>query len=393
MSSWSSSNNRAARRVLIACPAPLQPEYGAAQMALNLAGALRARGHHVDLWSPAPGPWWSRHRRMRHELDAYLVAHERYDVIDAPSYLVTAAAARSATVVARSVQPDAHYLFAEWLHELRRAARPNAGWRAVLRILARSIAYAAYDLWWICLMLRGWMRARYVLSLGSLEHEWMRRRLPMLRAKLHWYVNALAPAEQERLREVHRTRHPRDGSTRFLWIGRWSAHKGTERLLRFLEARAVTHPGDRVTIAGCGTIPDVDASRLASIPTVRVVPRFKRDALYEMLASHDAGLFTSEVEGWGLVLNEMIESGLPVYAVASGGVPDLRRYGADIRHFPPRDEPIAPATPPRADYFRDCSWAAIAASYDRAFVAPASGERTLPECHSSRPHPAASRAC
>lgn len=39
---------------------------------------------------------------------------------------------------------------------------------------------------------------------------------------------------------------------------------------------------------------------------------------------YDAGLFTSEAEGWGLSLNEMLESDMPVFATEVGGVRDLR---------------------------------------------------------------------
>ena len=100
---------------------------------------------------------------------------------------------------------------------------------------------------------------------------------------------------------------------------------------------------------------------------VRLVPSFPRTALPELLASHDAGLFTSEVEGWGLSLAEMLESGLPVYATEAGAVADLRPYfPGSLRPFPPPAE-IAPA--PAEDleaggYYERFSWPAVARSYE-----------------------------
>lgn len=356
-------------RVLIVCPAPLEMEYGAGQMALNLARALRDLGHQVDLWTPREGAWWSRHQRMRQELEAFLVAEERYDVIDAPAYLITSAVARNAIVVARSVQPDLQYMLVERWNDAKHVPRQLA---AGLRTLARLSAYLVYDAWLTVLILQGWARASYILCLGSLEYRWMHRHMPFFRSKLHRYVNALAVDEQKRLTAVRSSRRTGSGPTKFLWIGRWSAHKGTARLLKFVEARCLEFPEDRFTIAGFGIIPENDADKLASLSAVRLVPRFPRSALTELLAVHDVGLFTSEVEGWGLVLNEMIEAGMTVCAVESGGVPDLRSYTKALTSFPPSvGARFSLAPPPSPEYYHDCSWATIAARYESAFFTPA----------------------
>lgn len=359
-----------ATRILIACTAPLEAEYGAGQMALNLAAALRGRGHHVDVWTPPPGRWWSRHRDMRRALDSFLASHQRYDVIDAPSYLTTSYAANQATVVVRSVQPELQYLYVDRLNEAKRLPRcPAVGVRA----LARLGAYCLYDLWLTALILRGWSRAHYILCLGSLEYRWMQRYFPIFQPKLHLYVNALAPQEQWRLAAIRAARRPVNAAIRFVWIGRWSAHKGTARLLDFIKARAEQFPEDRFTIAGYGRLPDHDARFLASHPAVTLVPRFSRDELDELLANHDIGLFTSEVEGWGLVLNEMVEAGMTVYAVEAGGVPDLRNFTNAIQAFPPPVSarfPVIPSISP--EYFRQCNWATIAMMYEQLFINPLS---------------------
>ena len=155
---------------------------------------------------------------------------------------------------------------------------------------------------------------------------------------------------------------------RFLWIGRWSHQKGAQRLTAFLRERMAAHPKDTFTLAGCGPAAarHLPAAWLRT-GRVRLIPQFPRTALPDLLASHDAGLFTSKVEGWGLSLTEMLESGLPVYATEAGAVADLRPYfPGSLRPFPPPAE-IAPACPEdlRANgYYERFSWPEIARSYE-----------------------------
>jgi glycosyltransferase involved in cell wall biosynthesis len=199
----------------------------------------------------------------------------------------------------------------------------------------------------------------------------MRRRFPGWSGKMGLYVCAPSEEEQALLAEVRRRRTaPEPGAgVRFLWIGRWAAHKGTRRLLRFLAGRLAAAPADRFTIAGCGPAAgrEMPADWLRT-GRVRLVPSFPRAALPDLLAVHDAGLFTSAVEGWGLSLNEMLESGLPVYATEAGAVDDLRPcFPASLRSFPP-PKIIEPA--PLEDltangYFERFSWREIARDYER----------------------------
>jgi hypothetical protein len=94
-----------------------------------------------------------------------------------------------------------------------------------------------------------------------------------------------------------------------------------------------------------------------------VLPRYGRETLPALLASHDAGLFTSVAEGWGLSLQEMLESGLPVYATHVGAAVDLAPYfPRSLRPFPPLEplERIDPGGQPRDDYDERFTWDAIA---------------------------------
>lgn len=343
-------------RILIVSHPALTPESGAAQMALNLAAALRARGHDATAWSPEPLPararWWDRWVWQRRRLEEHLKGRG-CDVLDVPAVSISPrVAAGAGFVVARSVQPELLYQRAALRESFRRAphravAEAAAGW-------AFSRAVAA-----------GWRRAGAILCLGSAEARWMRERFPWTAPKLAVYLNALSQEDREALAAVRAARRPRTGGgVRFLWIGRWVAHKGPRRLVRFLAERGASHPGDTFTLAGCGA----EALRecppeLVAAGRVRAVPSYARRDLPALLAEHDAGLFTSEAEGWGLSLNEMLESGLPVYATEAGGVPDLRPcYPQSLRPFPPPPGPVPPAGDGEPD--ERFTWARIAGRYE-----------------------------
>jgi glycosyltransferase involved in cell wall biosynthesis len=350
-------------RILLVSHPALAAELGAAQIAINLAEALRARGHEALAWSPEPLPsgtrWWNLARRQARAAERFAASSGPWDLIDTPAIAASRELAQCGPLLVRSVQPELRYVW----HGVRSDLLSNPSPRAVLHAaLAVPRARA---------IISGWRRARTILCLGSLELDWMRRRQPALRAKLGCYLCALGSDEQAALRAVRRARQSpaAGGERRFLWIGRWAAHKGTERLVRFIGERLAAAPKDRFTLAGCGTAPEraLPPEWLRS-GEVRLVPAFARAEMPALLAAHEVGLFTSGVEGWGLNLNEMLESGLVVYATEAGAVPDLRPFfPSSLRPFPPPLS-IAAGAPEDLDtngYYRSFSWAAIADSYER----------------------------
>ena len=355
-------------RILVVSHPPLSPEYGAAQAALNLSAALRRRGHEVVAWSPEPLPpaarWWNRWRWQRRRLEEYLASAPPFDAIDLPAVSISRRVAAAAPTIARSVQPDLRYFGSALAEQLRRLPRGAASTSA--HTLANLAVCGA--------ILAGWRRARVILCLGSLELEWMSARLPWTRAKLARYVNALATADQRALAAVRAARTAPGGrGVRFLWIGRWVPQKGTRRLVAWIAERAARAPHDTLTIAGCGpgAVRDLPDELLAS-GRIRVVESFGRDELPALLADHDAGVFTSVVEGWGLSLNEMLESGLPVFATAAGGAPDLAPFfPASLRPFPPplELESHSPEDLGRSGYLDRFTWDRIAAAYEREVLA------------------------
>ncbi|BAY46291.1 hypothetical protein SAMD00079811_38990 [Scytonema sp. HK-05] len=354
-------------RILIATHSPLSAEFGAGQMAINLAEALREQGHNVTLWSPHPmhtsyTKWWQGLQNiqlMRSKLDAFIETQEPFDVIDSFAVLLTKRVAQSALVVARSVQPEILYTASNL---------NNPQQRGLKNIVLVPFSYL-FAIAYIFLLLQGWRRANYILCLGSLELEWMKKWFPWWRGKLISYVNALSKVDQAELAQIRLNRKKyEEQDIRFLWMGRWVTHKGITEVVDFIVKRAVSHPQDTFTIAGCGPSAEKDCpAELIQSGRLKILPSFERSQLYSLLANHDVGLFTSQVEGWGLVLNEMLESGMPVFARPAGGVTDLQSVFQDqIRPFPPSLQPmtktlISPKTP--QDYYKIFSWEKIAETY------------------------------
>lgn len=363
-------------RILIVSHSALGSEQGASQTALKLAAALTELGHTAEAWSPEPLPprarWWSIWRWQRRNLEAHLEVARPYDVIDAPAVSISPRVAARAAVVARSVQPDFRYAWVGLTAALRSALiRPHA-----------LVAHAVQSAMVLPAIVQGWRRAGVILCLGSCERRWMERRFPWTRPKLGTYVEAPSAADQRALAAVRagRERGTGDG-VRFLWIGRWAAHKGPATLLRFIARRAAGHPGDTFTLAGCGEAARRHCPRaLMEAGRIRVVPSFTRQELPALVAGCDAGLFTSSVEGWGLSLNEMLESGLPVFATRAGGVEDLEPFfPRTLRPFPPPGD-LGPSQlaatdhPAARGYFRRFSWSEIGRRYHREVLGRLEGE-------------------
>ncbi|MBD2503657.1 glycosyltransferase family 4 protein [Anabaena azotica] len=353
-------------RILIATHSPLAAEFGAGQVAINLATALREQGHHVTLWSPhslpsftSPKRYIQRIQLVRYHLDEFIKTQEPFDVIDSFTVFITEQVAKSALVVARSVQPEILYIPSKLNYSQK------SSFKKILLLPFRYLLEIPY----IFFLLQGWSRANYILCLGSRELEWMKKWFPWWRSKLISYINALSTTDQAELTKIrlHRQKHQGKG-IRFLWIGRWISHKGTSKLVDFIVKRAASHPEDIFTIAGCGY--DVSKhfpAELTESGKLNIISSFARSQLYFLLANHDVGLFTSNVEGWGLVLNEMLESGMPVFATSAGAVPDLKPLFKDsLQSFPPTLEltlDTIPLSEFKDEYYQIYSWQSVAKSY------------------------------
>ena len=352
-------------RILIVTHAPLSKELGAGQVAINLADAFRMHGHSVRLWSPHPIltgkfnilPSLQNITGAREKIDRFLDGEDTFDIIDAPSVFISKRVLKYGTVVvSRSVQPQILYM----IHDLMKIKN--------LRNLFRK----PFDFLDICVhlfyLIQGYQRSSSIFCLGSLELKWTKKKLPWFNKKVNCYLNALAADEQNSLKKIRENRnHVTPSSVKFLWIGRWSSHKGTTDLVTFIVERAKAKPDDSFTIAGCGSdVQKYIPGKLIESGQVKIISKFDRKDLFFLLSDHDIGLFTSKLEGWGLVLNEMLESGMPVYASNAGGVPDLQDYFSGIiRPFPPPLN-ISLQNPDNCNwdkYYEQFSWNNIAKRY------------------------------
>jgi glycosyltransferase involved in cell wall biosynthesis len=363
-------------RLLLVSHPFLRAELGAAQVATQLGAALRARGHDVVVWSPEPLPsnahWWNLAEVRRRAIERFIAETGPFDAIDAPAISIDPGVRGQAIAIARSVQPDFSYMALELREELKRRPSFRLPMHALHSLrLRRNIS-------------RGWRLADRILCLGELEQAALIRRHPRWASKIDRYLHAVDPKLREHLFEVRRTRAPRDSGAgiRFLWIGRWAAHKGTRTLVRFLARRSLEKPVDRFTIAGCGAVAERDVPpHLLAEGRVRVIPSFTRAELPALLAAHDAGLFTSIAEGWGLSLGEMLESGMPVYATRAGGAADLAPYfPRSLRPFPPPLDvaPAIPGEPESTGYFEEFTWDRIALDYELSLVRAANERKLAP---------------
>lgn len=347
-------------RILLVSSAPLRLERGAGQTATGLAGALSARGHDIEAWWPGKGVRGRDpalfHGAVRRVVASRLHEREAPEILDVPAlWLPEGDRPRSYSLV-RSIQPELLYLDSE-----RAQARPpslvhRVYWSLSWRLLRNAIV-------------AGWKRADRILCLGSVEREWMATHFPTLAPRLAVYSIAPPEGEREVFRVIAKQRPCRLGrSVRWLWIGRWAAHKGPSRLVDLIRRR-MKATEDSFTIAGCGPIPE-GAIEDAWVRggRVRVVEVFSRGELPALLASHDAGLMTSDVEGWGISLQEMLESGMPVWATRTGAVPDLEPHFSRLLFpFPPPDgglEGIELGTGSGIGYATEFSWDHIAERYE-----------------------------
>jgi len=352
-------------RILVTTYAPISAQFGASQVAINLAEALREQGHEVTLWSPHPMPnltrWWQGLQSiqlMRSKLDDFLETQQKFDVIDCTSVLITKKVSRSALVVARSVQPEILYLLYGLLDQKQKKVKK-------IVLLPFNCIFA---LIYVFLLLQGWARSQHILCLGSLQYEWVNQWFPWWKKKVSYYLHATSEEGSEAISQIRLSRQKHSSDTiNFLWIGRWDFHKGNDRIVSFMISWLALHPQDTFTIAGCGAAELDFPIELVKSGSLEVIPSFDRSQLLTLLASHDIGLFTSRVEGWGLVLNEMLEAGMPVFATNVGGVLDLQPFFREmLKPFPPISRPTTDVSINHENlisYFRIFTWKNIAETY------------------------------
>jgi glycosyltransferase involved in cell wall biosynthesis len=336
-------------------------EAGGSQIACLLAEQLRLR-HEVTLWTPPPperlSPPWLHRRTQSDALLDFVRGRHRFDLIDVEPVLFDPRLRRFSPVMVRTVQPDLLYLGVDArIHRHRLPRVKDAYHLARIAILRRRVR-------------RAYENADRVLTLGRAEANWLAVRFSGICDRLGSYVAAPSTCDQSRFSHIRaeRLKRPVAPTSRWLWIGRWAAHKGPHTLSDWARQRLGECRHESLTIAGSGNVDDTTRHMWRSLgERVRWVPSYTRQDLPQLLLDHEWGVFTSEVEGWGLSLNEMLESGLTVYATKAGGVESLRPYfPRQLREFPPV-EPLERGIddPLETRYYETFSWPSIAAAYEQ----------------------------
>lgn len=125
-------------------------------------------------------------------------------------------------------------------------------------------------------------------------------------------------------------RHPAVSADRFtlLFVGRLVTRKGADLAIEAVQASG--HDEIELLIAGEGRL-ERNLKRLASdrgvADRVRFLGYVPDEDLPSLYSSADVLLFTSNYEGFGLVVLESMASGTPVIAPPVGGVPDVIENG------------------------------------------------------------------
>lgn len=352
-------------RILIAISAPISVDAGAGQVAINIVEVLRNQGHEVVLWTSHPCRAWHflKFFEKKAKMDQFLKTQQAFDIISTNPELVTKRTCRLAGKIV-SCNPQPFILYG--IYDYKPKDTKN-----VLKKSAHFLLYWFDVLFHSATVVLAWKRSSHILCLGSLELKWMNKHFPFWKNKMSCYLPGTSAEERLMFSNIRRQRKDtiRKEGIQFLWVGRWTQHKGTDILLDFIRKRAALYPQDSFTIAGCGNWAEKDCpEELLKTEKLRIIPFFDRKKLYSILAGHDVGLFTSKIEGWGLCLNEMLESGMPVFATHAGGVPDLQPYFKEtLKPFPPPQTLTADTLPTSdldSEYYKIFDWGNITKIYE-----------------------------
>lgn len=218
-----------------------------------------------------------------------------------------------------------------WRKSLLAAVAGMAGVPYVFHVHSGEFAQwwrgrGAVGRWWVCRTLE---RARAVLVLTPGWVQTLQAGAPAARwrvARNPVEVPAACP-QRAGLRE------------RWLFLGRLRESKGANDLLAALPAVLARHPGVRLTMAGDGDVPAMQAlaQRLGVADAVHFTGWIDGGAKDRALAEHGVMVLPSHAEGLPLTILEAMAQGLAVVATQVGGIPELVRDGHSAWLVPARD--------------------------------------------------------
>jgi glycosyltransferase involved in cell wall biosynthesis len=323
-------------RVLLVADFDDDPRLGSAKVAHKLRDELRAAGHHCDaLFSEGIGR--SPANRQVRQLVAPVLAMRAirrasatvpYDIIDAASaeglwfgVRSRLRSARRPALICRSNGLE-HRNYQRMLDDSRAAllAKP----------VTRRLWYPASRLSQVAAAARV---ADRLLVLNEADRQFAvgRKWQPSSR------VDVVPHGVSDRFLSVAEPISARGAG--MLFCGSWDLMKGTTYLVSAFDRLAQDGNPIRLTILGPGVPADrvLEAFSAAARPFVTVIDRAAEERVIAEYRRHDALVFPSTYEGFGLVALEAMSQGLPVIATPVGCIPDLLRDQGNGLLVPCRD--------------------------------------------------------
>lgn len=294
-------------------------------MQLDLAQAMRARGHTVDVLAyedvfptPPRGKLGALLRSYTHAVAPILRRRARhYDVVDGIEGTIVETKQElglDGLLVARTIALNDFYR--RWEDEARARWPQHPRGRALARPLRRA------------LLRRDARQARlsrqiadgmFVCNLREAEHvaaDIGTQRVRML-------PHGLFDNERKRLAEAARARDP-GGDPTVVWLGTWDARKGKYDLPGIIRGVRASRPETSFLLLGTHAPAQAVLAELgAASKRVQVRSSFLPEELPELLSGCCAMAFPSYLESFGFAVIEALAAGLPVVAYDIPGPRDI----------------------------------------------------------------------
>ena len=130
-----------------------------------------------------------------------------------------------------------------------------------------------------------------------------------------------------------------DSPATIAFIGAWISRKGIAELTEALVAVMASHPPTRALLLGTQKSPDEVLADFppALRPRIRVLPRFDRADLADLLRGVALGVLPSRCEGFGIAALDMMAQGVPTIVSDACGVADHLNPGHEVLVTPACD--------------------------------------------------------
>ena len=323
--------------ILLAGDYPDDPRLGSAKVPHKLREEFEALGHTCDLvWAGEIGtrPSW---RQLRQLVSPWMAARaivrregrRHYDIIDAAS-------AEGMFIGVFNLIPDRdraaficrshgleHLNYARMLDDHHAGLQPKPWFRRVWYPATRLSQVAAAARLADALLVLNEGDRQYAIERGWQAPD---RVAAIPHGVSQRFIDDAPPMDAPR-------------GAGLLFCGTWIHMKGSPYVVEAMRLLHAAGESARLTILGPGVSRDTVLEQFdeAVRPCVTVIDRVPEDRVMSEYRRHDALLFTSTYEGFGLVLLEAMSQRLPVIATPAGSARTLVTDGDTGYSVPPRD--------------------------------------------------------